>query len=94
MKRGISSKATDAMEVIANFLGTTQKDTFSICLRKNFSDFSLDGPVLFSIKKPADATDAEVYTVLYYNKTNGDVEKCYTRQTTNTITFMGSKDGE
>ena len=94
MKHGISSKATDAMEVIANFLGTTQKDAFSIRLRKNFSDFSLDGPVLFSIKKPDDATDAEVYTVLYYNKTNGDVEKCYTRQTTNTITFMGSKDGE
>ena len=94
MKQGISTTASDAMNVVSNFLGTTTKDTFKISLRKNFSDFSLDGPVLFSIKKPDDATDDEVYTVLYYNKENGDVEKCYTRQTSNTITFMGSKDGE
>ncbi len=94
IRQNVSTKASDAMSVIANFLGSTVKDSFVISLRKNFSNFSLDGPVLFSIKKPDDATDAEVYTVLYYNSENGDVEKCYTRQTSNTITFMGSKDGE
>lgn len=94
IKQNVSTKASNAMNVVANFLGSTEKDSFVISLRKNFSNFSLDGPVLFSIKKPDDATEAEVYTVLYYNSENGDVEKCYTRQTSNTITFMGSKDGE
>lgn len=94
IKQGISTVASDAMQVISDFWGTDVKDTFTITMRKNFSSFSLDGPVLFTINKPADATEGEVYTVLYYNEETDDVVECYTRQTSNTVTFMGTKDGE
>ena len=35
-----------------------------------------------------------MYTVLYYNPEDDDVEECYTRQSANKITFMANADGE
>lgn len=36
IKQNVSTKASNAMNVVANFLGSTEKDSFVISLRKTF----------------------------------------------------------
>ena len=91
---GVTDVANEALIQKNEFLENQIFDTFTITLQKNFDVFRLDGPVLFSIHKPVDDTEGEVYTVLYYDEVDGDVEKCYTRQSDHTITFLGNKDGQ
>lgn len=67
-------------------------DSFKIQTQKNLENFSLHAPVLISIKKPENATPNQLFTILLYD--DGDIVKCYTRQTDNYIQFMTPKIGE
>ncbi|MBR2990957.1 MAG: glucosaminidase domain-containing protein [Solobacterium sp.] len=94
VREGVSAEAYALMEKSAGFLNTDVQEAFTISLRKNYSEFSLDGPVLYTIRKPEGAEEGMVYTVFCYDPDDGDVEKCYTRQTENAVTFMGNRDGQ
>lgn len=72
--------------------GYTVLDSFKIQTQKNLENFTLHAPVLISIKKPENATPNQLFTVLLYD--DGDIVKCYTRQTDNYIQFMTPKIGE
>ncbi len=90
---GVNKNAQEALSEKANFLDNDIKESFSIELRKNFDEFKLDGPILFSIDKPQGFQEGEVFSVLYYDEEDGDIVKCYTRQTGNSVTFMGKGGG-
>ena len=94
ISKGISEEAEASMVRAAVSLGNDENDSFTITLLKNLKDYDTDGPLIFSIDKPSDAEDGDVYTVLYYNPEDDDVEECYTRQSANKITFMANADGE
>ncbi len=89
----ISTEAENAMRKSALFLESTPMESFSISIQKNMEDATISDPLVFTINKPEGAESTDVYTVLYYDE-NGDVIECYTRQTTNCITFMSSEVGE
>lgn len=94
MNQGVLADHEEKMNLIAESLQQNVRDTFTISLRKNYDDFVLDGPFLCTIDKPIGADEGEVFQVLYYDSNDGDVEKCYTRQSDDSITFMGNHDGE
>ncbi len=94
VKDGVSDEALEAMSHAAEFLNTDVHEAFTVTLRKNYSEFSLDGPVIYSVSRPDTAEEGEVFTVFYYDPEDGDVEKCYTRQTSGAVTFMGNRDGQ
>ncbi len=94
VRDGVTPEALESMSGAAAFLNTDVHESFTLSLRRNYSEFSLDGPFLCTIRKPDGADEGEVFTVFYYDPEDGDVEKCYTRQTANAITFMGNHDGE
>ncbi len=67
-------------------------DTFTIKTQKNLDNFELNTPVLISIKKPEGSQSNELFTVLLY--VDGEIVKCYTKQTNNYIQFMTPAIGE
>ena len=90
---GISSASQEAMQKVAEFLDQTPVDTFTVRLLKNYTDASTQEPLVFSIAKPNDTQLGDLYTVLQVDD-NGDVIKCYTRQSTGRISFMAKHPGE
>ncbi|MBR2825503.1 MAG: glucosaminidase domain-containing protein, partial [Solobacterium sp.] len=94
ISEGISKIAEEELGKKASFLENDIKESFTINLKKNYEDFHLDGPILFSIDKPENSEEGEVFSVLYYDQDDGDIVKCYTRQTGNSVTFMGKGSGE
>ena len=90
---GISSSSQAAMKKVADFLGEDVVDTFTVRLLKNYSDASTQEPLVFSIAKPNDTQLGDLYTVLQIDD-DGDVIKCYTRQSTGRIIFMAKHPGE
>ena len=93
VNEGVSEEAEAAMAKQCDFLGNTKDDSFTIHLLLNYDETETTGPLVFSISKPIDAKPGDVYTVLYY-AADGSVEKCYTRQSSNKITFMANQPGE
>lgn len=94
ISNGITKVASEELTKKAEFLENDVKEEFTISLKKNYEDFDLDGPILFSIDKPENSEEGEVFAVLYYDGDDGDIVKCYTRQTGNSVTFMGKGAGQ
>ncbi len=90
----ISDLATTALARTTAFIDNQIHESFRIELIRNFETFDPDAPILYTIRKPENATEGEVFTVLYFDPAEGDVVQCYTRQTDQTITFMGWHNGE
>ncbi len=91
--RGISGSAEEEMTRHAQFLGETVLDTFTVSLTKNMEALPMQGPLLCTINRPSSSAGGEVFLVLNY-AADGNVIQCYTRQTTNTISFMCDGPGE
>lgn len=92
VKNSINSSHEKLMSRVAEGNGYKVIDTFAIKTQKNLDNFELNTPVLISIKKPEGAQSNELFTVLLYE--NGEVIKCYTKQTNNYIQFMTPSIGE
>jgi hypothetical protein len=90
---GVSEEADQAMRREAEYLRENIIGTYTITMKKNLESFETDVPLLFTVNRPVDSVGGDVYTVLAYTS-EGDVMKCYTRQTTNTISFIGDGTGE
>ena len=90
---GISHAAEEAMKKCADFFGESVLGTFTITLEKNMENYPMDKPLLCSVARPAGSAGGDVYQVLRFTP-EGDVIRCYTRQTTNTISFMTDGPGE
>lgn len=93
IEESIRPEAEEAMKAMADYLRETVLGSYTIRIRKNLDPYATDVPLLFTVNRPADSVGGDVYTVLSYTE-DGDVVKCYTRQTTNTISFVGEGDGE
>ena len=91
--KGVRREAEEAMTAYADFLGETVLDTFTVSLAKNMEQVEMNGPLLCTVTRPADSAGGDVFLVLNYTS-EGDVVQCYTRQTTNTISFMTEGTGE
>ena len=89
----VSPEAQEALQKEAEYLRETVIGTYTVTMKKNLESFETDATLLFTINRPADSVGGDVYTVLAYTR-DGDVMKCYTRQTTNTISFIGEGTGE
>ncbi len=83
----IDPEAEFAMSKAAFFLNSNENETFHITIQKNLVDAIVEAPLVFTMDKPKNAQEGDVYTVLFYDD-NGDVIECYTRQSDNKITFM------
>ena len=81
------------MRIYADYLGETVVDTFTVSLSKNMEPIAMNAPLLCTLTRPADSAGGDVFLVLNYTE-EGDVIQCYTRQTTNTISFMTEGTGE
>lgn len=92
VKNSINKEHEKLMEAVAIGNGYKVVDSFAIKTQKNLDNFELNTPVLISIKKPEGAKDNELFTVLLY--VDGEVVKCYTKQTNNYIQFMTPAIGE
>ena len=93
IEKGISKDAEEAMTKYADYLGQTVLESFTISLAKNMEVTPMKGPLLCTVTRPANSAGGDVFLVLNYTE-NGDVVQCYTRQTTNTISFMTEGTGE
>ena len=82
------------MTGIAKALDNEEQEAFTIQLQRNYIDITPLKPILITITKPAGADAADVFTVLHYDPEDGDVEKCYTRQSADCITFMAYGMGD
>lgn len=91
---GIGRDAEAAMTGIAKAQDNSEQEAFTIKLQRNYIDITPQKPILITIAKPAGADAADVFTVLHYDPEDGDVEKCYTRQSTDCITFMAYGMGD
>ncbi len=85
---GADETALTRMTQIASFLQNDVKDSFRFQVQLNYEDVDFQVPMILTIDKPDGFSLSEVYTVLYYDESSGDVLECYTRQSTNTISFM------
>ena len=81
------------MTKYADYLGETVLESFTISMAKNMEVMPMKGPLLCTVTRPADSAGGDVFLVLNYTE-DGDVVQCYTRQTTNTISFMTEGTGE
>lgn len=93
LHKGISDKAQKALSKEAEYLGENDLKAFTISLSKNMDVTPTSATLLCTINRPNNSDGGDVYTVLRYNE-NGDIIRCYTRQTTNTISFMTEGTGE
>ena len=93
INEGIHKDAEEALAKEAEYLGETVLRSFTLNLEKNMENIDPDSVLLCTISRPNDSVGGDVYTVLSRTK-DGDIVKCYTRQTTNTISFMTSGPGE
>ena len=91
--RGISNEAEETMKRYADYLGQNVITSFTISLAKNMETMPMNGPLLCTVTRPSDSDGGDVFLVLNYRE-NGDVVQCYTRQTTNTVSFMSEGTGE
>lgn len=91
--KGVSKDAETAMTKYADYLGETVLESFTISMAKNMEVMPMKGPLLCTVTRPANSAGGDVFLVLNYTE-NGDVIQCYTRQTTNTISFMTEGTGE
>ena len=91
--KGVRREAQEAMIKYADFLGETVLEAFTISLAKNMENIPMKGPLLCTVTRPSDSAGGDVFLVLNYTE-DGDVVQCYTRQTTNTISFMTEGTGE
>ena len=94
MNSGVRSLASEMFEKEAKFLGETILEKFKITLTKNMDAIDTDATFLCTINRPSDSVGGDVYTVLAFDAQDGSLIKCYTRQTTNTISFMTAGTGE
>ena len=94
MSKGVRSLASEHFEKEAAFLGETILEKFKISLTKNMDAVDTDATLLCTINRPSDSVGGDVYTVLTFDEEDGSLIKCYTRQTTNTISFMTEGTGE
>lgn len=92
VKKNINGTHSKAMKRVAEGNGLSVIGSFEIQTQKNLNQFELNTPVLISIKKPEGATSNQLFTVYLYN--DGEIVKCYTKQTSNYIQFMTPAIGE
>lgn len=92
VKNSINKEHEAAMKLLAEGNSLTFVDSFKIQTQKNLNDFELNTPVLISIKKPEGSSNNQLFTVLLYE--DGEIIKCYTKQTNNYIQFMTPAIGE
>ncbi len=93
ISNGISGSVSEALNKEAEYLGETVLKEFTVSLSKNMDSLDTDAKLLCTISRPSDSVGGDVYTVLTCTE-DGDIVKCYTRQTTNTISFMADGPGE
>ncbi|MFV0479097.1 MAG: glucosaminidase domain-containing protein [Anaerorhabdus sp.] len=77
---------------VATGSGYAVYDSFTITIEKNLQQLQLNDPIVISIKKPKNTTANQLFTVLMYD--DGNVVKCYTKQTDDYIQFMAPNGGE
>ena len=93
ISNGVSRSVSSALNKEAEYLGETVLKEFTVSLTKNMDAINTDAKLLCTINRPSDSVGGDVYTVLTCGE-DGEIIKCYTRQTTNTISFMADGPGE
>ena len=82
------------MEPVLTSLNEQIVEYFTIDVKKNSVSMVVDAPLVFTIDKPEGDNNDVVYSVYYYDPTDGDIVELYTRQAQSTISFMGYGSGE
>ena len=93
IEEGISEDAEARLTKEAEFLNETVRSVFHITLTRNMEETSVSGPLLCTVNRPSDSAGGDVFRVLTITE-EGDIIDCYTRQTTNTISFITEGTGE
>ncbi len=73
---------------MAAAMKSEMKEMFSLRLLKNYHNYDMDEPILVSIDKPSGSEGGDIFTVLYIDKADGHIYRCYTRQSENMISFL------
>ncbi len=94
ISEGIAEEHEAKFDSILKTRNSKKIDSFTITLLKNMEETDISNPLVYSVSIPKTAEAGDVFTVMYYDETDGDIELCYTRQTENTISFMSSHTGE
>ncbi|MFV0380172.1 MAG: glucosaminidase domain-containing protein [Anaerorhabdus sp.] len=91
-KNSIGRSAKKMINNVAMGSGYSTHNSFSISIKKNLRGIEINNPMVVSVKKPEDSSLNQLFTVLMYK--DGEVIKCYTKQTDNYIQFMIPTSGE
>lgn len=91
---GIEEEHAAAFADILESRNCRDMGAFTVTLLKNMEETEISDPLVYTIALPKHSEAGDVFTVMYYDKTDGDIELCYTRQTENTISFMSAHTGE
>lgn len=93
VNKGIYRKQRELLSSPAWYIGEPIGTGFTLKIYKNYHNLVLEGPLVLSMQKPTDHQDGDVYSVLMIQK-DGNVRKCYTRQSEHRISFMVHEGGE
>lgn len=88
----VKRNSMNQVKDVARGSGYQVHDGLTLTLEKNLQAIELENPILISIKKPKDSTVNQLFTVFMVR--DGEVVKCYTKQTNDYIQFMASSTGE